>query len=90
MVGLSSIDEEMANHGHREDLFPAVVREAIDALPDRLKQVLLLSEMAGMTYTEIAATMGVKEGTVGSRRARALAMLREGLQMRGVRWDDCR
>lgn len=90
MVGLSSIDGEIAHQFHRQDLFPAVVREAIDALPDRLKHVLLLSEMAGMTYTEIAATMGVKEGTVGSRRARALAILRERLETRGVRWDDCR
>ncbi|MBN1239925.1 MAG: sigma-70 region 4 domain-containing protein [Gammaproteobacteria bacterium] len=43
----------------------------MDALPERLKRVLLLTEMAGMTYAEIAATGGVKEGTVGSRRARA-------------------
>jgi RNA polymerase sigma-70 factor (ECF subfamily) len=58
---------------------PRPVHEAFDALPDRLKRVLLLSEVAGMSYTEIAAVTGIEEGTVGSRRTRALALLRQRL-----------
>jgi RNA polymerase sigma-70 factor (ECF subfamily) len=56
------------------------VRRAVDELPDRLKRVLVLCELAGMSYGEIAAVTGVKEGTVGSRRNRALALLRKRLQ----------
>jgi RNA polymerase sigma-70 factor, ECF subfamily len=55
------------------------LRKAFDALPNRLKRVLLLSEVAGMSYREIAAIMGVEEGTVGSRRTRALELLRQHL-----------
>ena len=37
-----------------------------------------------MSYGEVAAVLGVKEGTVGSRRNRALALLRKRLQPQGV------
>ena len=60
------------------------IQRAIDELPDRLKRVLLLCELAGMSYGEVAAATGVKEGTVGSRRNRALALLRERLQPQEV------
>jgi RNA polymerase sigma-70 factor, ECF subfamily len=62
---------------------PAVLA-AFDALPDALKHVVLLTEIAGMTYPEVAAALGVAEGTVGSRRSRALALLRERLEIQGV------
>lgn len=64
------------------------LRGAVDGLPERLKRVLLLSEVAGMSYKEIAAVMDIKEGTVGSRRSRALALLRERLAARGVTFDE--
>jgi DNA-directed RNA polymerase specialized sigma24 family protein len=49
-----------------------------------MRDVLLLTELAGMTYPEIAAALGIAEGTVGSRRTRALALLRERLDVQGV------
>jgi len=49
--------------------------------------VLMLCELAGMSYGEVAAVTGVKEGTVGSRRNRALALLRERLQPQEVMAD---
>lgn len=60
------------------------VHAAFDALPDSLKHVVLLTEIAGMTYPEVATALGVAEGTVGSRRSRALALLRERLEVQGV------
>lgn len=67
---------------------PRPVRDAVDALPEAHKRVLLLSELAGMSYAEIAAVLGIKEGTVGSRRNRALAMLRGTLARRGIEWHE--
>jgi DNA-directed RNA polymerase specialized sigma24 family protein len=37
-----------------------------------------------MTYPEVAAALAIAEGTVGSRRSRALALLRERLEIQGV------
>jgi RNA polymerase sigma-70 factor (ECF subfamily) len=65
------------------------VRAAFDALPDALKHVVLLTEIAGMTYPEVAAALGVAEGTVGSRRSRALTLLRERLEIQGVLSHEC-
>jgi RNA polymerase sigma-70 factor (ECF subfamily) len=55
------------------------VREAIDALPERLREVLMLTEYSEMSYAEVASTLGVPAGTVGSRRNAALARLAEAL-----------
>lgn len=87
MVGLASA-ENVVDECAGGDPIPKPVRAAFDALPDELRRVLLLTEMAGMTYTEVAAALGIKEGTVGSRRTRALAALREQLRPRGADIDE--
>jgi RNA polymerase sigma-70 factor (ECF subfamily) len=46
--------------------------------PD-LRVVFLLREVEGLSYTEIAAVLGVSEGTVGSRLNRARSKLQEQL-----------
>ena len=56
-----------------------IVRAAVDALPARLREVVLLTEYAELSYGEIAATLGIPAGTVGSRRNAALAELAEAL-----------
>lgn len=57
----------------------ARVRAAIDALPERLREVVVLAEYAELSYAEIGATLGIPAGTVGSRRNAALARLAEAL-----------
>lgn len=47
------------------------VLDAIDALPDDLKQAITLRELDGMGYEEIAVTMDCPIGTVRSRIFRA-------------------
>jgi RNA polymerase sigma-70 factor (ECF subfamily) len=71
-----------------DTLAAAEVRLALDAIAEPRKQVLLLSEIGGLSYKEIAEVMEISEGTVGSRRNRALAELRERLSARGVEWDE--
>jgi RNA polymerase sigma-70 factor (ECF subfamily) len=57
----------------------AELRSAIEALPSRFREVLVLRELEGLSYREIAAVAEVPKGTVMSRLARARAMLRAAL-----------
>ncbi len=50
----------------RKQLF-AQIMEAMDKLPGDQKQVILLRELEGLSYKEIAEVMDVPEGTVMSR-----------------------
>ena len=83
MVGVAALDD-VADENATTDAISKPMRDALDALPSTWRDVLLLTELAGMTYPEIAAALGVAEGTVGSRRTRALALLRERLDVQGV------
>ena len=51
------------------------VRKALDKLPDKLKQTLMLCEFSTYSYEEIGGILGVPAGTVGSRRHQALKRL---------------
>ena len=48
-----------------------VMRQAIEALPAAQRTALLLIDVAGLTVENAAREMGVKPGTVKSRRSRA-------------------
>jgi RNA polymerase sigma factor (sigma-70 family) len=52
---------------------------AIAALPEEFRQVVILRELEEMSYRDIAATTGAPIGTVMSRLARGRAMLRDKL-----------
>jgi RNA polymerase sigma-70 factor (ECF subfamily) len=83
MVGVTALDD-VADDAASGDILSRPVREALDGLPATQRGVLLLTELAGMTYPEIAAALGIAEGTVGSRRTRALALLRARLDIDGA------
>ena len=52
------------------------VRVALEALDARLRDVLLLAEIAGLATNEIAAVLAIAPGTVGSRKHEATRRLR--------------
>lgn len=79
LVSWDTLPDERAHDGADTHVVSEAVRRAIDALPEDLRRVITLSELAGLSYREIAAITGIKEGTVGSRRSRALALLRREL-----------
>lgn len=60
-----------------------LLQSLISTLPPDQRVVLVLSDVEGMNYADIAATVDVPLGTVKSRLARARALMREGLQARG-------
>ena len=57
----------------------AKVLDAIDALPEDFREVLVLSDIENMSYAEIAEVLGVPVGTVKSRLFRARRQLQEVL-----------
>ena len=54
-----------------------VVRDAMDRLPDRFRDVLLLSYMADLPHSEIARTLKMREGAVRVLKFRALEKLEQ-------------
>jgi RNA polymerase sigma-70 factor (ECF subfamily) len=62
------------------------VREAIAALPPKFRAVLVLREIEGLRYDEIAEILSISQGTVESRLFRARRRLVARLQ----RWEPSR
>jgi RNA polymerase sigma-70 factor (ECF subfamily) len=63
------------------------IQRALDALPADFRAAVVLCDLEGLTYEEIALTLDVKVGTVRSRIHRGRVLLREALAHRapGVR-----
>ncbi|MFB9375562.1 RNA polymerase sigma factor SigE [Kineococcus gynurae] len=61
------------------------VQSALDALAPDFRAVVVLCDIEGLSYEEIAATLGVKLGTVRSRIHRGRAQLRTALAHRAPR-----
>ncbi len=58
------------------------IQRALDALPPGYRAAVVLCDIEGYSYAEVAATLGVKLGTVQSRLHRGRALLREQLAHR--------
>jgi RNA polymerase sigma-70 factor (ECF subfamily) len=56
-----------------------LLRRALADLPDDYREAIVLRELEGLSYKEIAAVTGTPIGTVMSRLARARERLQEGL-----------
>jgi len=52
---------------------------ALDSIPETFRDVVLLSDVQGLTYKEISGILGVPIGTVMSRLSRGRALLRAKL-----------
>jgi RNA polymerase sigma-70 factor (ECF subfamily) len=62
--------------------FDADVQQALDTLAPEFRAAVVLCDIEGLSYEEIAATLGVKLGTVRSRIHRGRSHLRAALQHR--------
>lgn len=60
----------------------AAIDHAMDHLPDRLRDLLILRELEGLSYREMADAMGVPMGTVMSGLSRARQAFRRAMKVR--------
>jgi len=58
----------------------AEVEEALAEIPEVFREAVMLCDMQGLAYTEIAQVLGVPIGTVRSRIARGRGLLQERLR----------
>lgn len=56
------------------------MRDGVSKLPERRREVYMLSRHHGLTYEEIAAVMGISSKTVDNQMVEALKFLREHLR----------
>jgi RNA polymerase sigma-70 factor (ECF subfamily) len=76
-----------ASERHELSMF---VQAALAKLTTEHREVLVLKEMEGLAYEEIATLLGVPKGTVGSRLFHARAALQKVLLAQGVTLEDVR
>lgn len=78
---LEDSDESPQERVERLEL-DGFIQEALEALPEDQRVVLVMSDIEGMSYEEIAEVTSVALGTVKSRLSRARGKLRDYLQER--------
>ena len=58
----------------------AAVRQAVASLPEPIKEAIILREFHNLSYADIAATLGISEGTVKSRISRGREQIKNFLK----------
>jgi RNA polymerase sigma-70 factor (ECF subfamily) len=77
-IGWESVPEIAAKEdSSAED--QARVHAAIEALPEKLKAVVVMTELSEMSYQQVSEALGIPPGTVASRRSAAMVLLRKSL-----------
>jgi RNA polymerase sigma-70 factor (ECF subfamily) len=56
------------------------VASLIKSLPEKRREIFILSREEGLTYKEIARQLGISENTVDTQIRKALSFLKEGLR----------
>ena len=84
-VGLLRDDEPTPAQAFDARHLDSDVQQALEALAPEYRAAVVLCDIEGLSYEEIAATLGVKLGTVRSRIHRGRAQLRAALDHRRPR-----
>lgn len=79
LVGDSDVVEQVCR---RQEI--ALLTEAIHALPERCREVLLLRKIKGLSQKEIAALLGIAEHTVEALAAKGTRRCADFLRARGM------
>jgi RNA polymerase sigma factor (sigma-70 family) len=78
----SADDRDRPERGFEHAHLDHDVQRALDALRPEYRAAVVLCDIEGLSYEEIAVTLGIKLGTVRSRIHRARAQLRDALEHR--------
>ncbi|MGW0607381.1 RNA polymerase sigma factor SigE [Streptomyces sp. NPDC002644] len=78
LPGREPSPQQVFNDAH----FDADIQQALDTLAPEFRAAVVLCDIEGLSYEEIAATLGVKLGTVRSRIHRGRSQLRKALAHR--------
>ena len=70
----SNPEQELLNKLLHDD-----IERALDSLPENFRTIVVLVDIEGYTYGEVAESLGVPIGTVRSRLSRARSMLQRAL-----------
>jgi RNA polymerase sigma factor (sigma-70 family) len=83
-------DEPGPERAYEQNNLDPEIQRALDALPADFRAAVVLCDLEGLTYEEIALTLDIKVGTVRSRIHRGRVLLREALAHRapGTRVAD--
>jgi len=88
-LGATLADGQLSPYAMAENLELKVrVESALRKLPEAFRTVVVLREMEGFSYEEIADVLQVPAGTVKSRLMRGRAALKEILIADGLRFDQ--
>lgn len=68
-----------------DQMFDDDIQRALDELSPEFRAAVVLCDVEGLTYEEVAEVLGIKLGTVRSRIHRGRSQLREGLAHRAPR-----
>ena len=84
-VGDETLLDRVAVGGRQEEVIDAqrrqkIILKAVDTLPKKMRQVIILYEFEEMSYEEIARKTGDPVGTIKSRLFNARKLLSEVLQ----------
>jgi RNA polymerase sigma-70 factor (ECF subfamily) len=78
-----SVFEEVQDEDPQGTFFERIVDDevlrAIDQLPEQFRETVVLSDVEGMSYEEVARVLDVPVGTVKSRLFRARRLLQQKL-----------
>jgi RNA polymerase sigma-70 factor (ECF subfamily) len=79
----TSVDANPAEHLTRAERI-AEVRRAVEDLPPAERDMIMLKDIQGLSYAQIADLLSIEEGTVGSRLSRARKNLEKILKTRKI------
>jgi RNA polymerase sigma-70 factor, ECF subfamily len=82
-LAVTAVFSEVDASNPERDFFSAFLDEEVmrevDALPESFREVVVLSDLEGLTYPELAEVLGLPMGTVKSRLYRGRRMLQQSL-----------
>jgi len=67
---------------HEQEL--QILTEAVDALPARCRQIIIMRKLQGLSHRDIAQALGISEHTVNAQLAIGVLRCRRHLRARGV------